>query len=85
MRAASRGVAGSTWSARTNGATRPHTDSVLIGIQKRLTQSVPRGERGATAVEYGLIIVFIAGAIVLALTTMGHTVSQAIANVVKGF
>jgi Flp pilus assembly pilin Flp len=85
VRAASRGVPGSTWSARTSGAARPHRDSVFIRIHNRLTQSVARGDRGATAVEYGLIIVFIAGAIVLALTVMGHTVSNAIANVIKGF
>lgn len=32
-----------------------------------------RDERGATAVEYGLLIALIAGAIVLAVTTLGTT------------
>lgn len=39
-----------------------------------LSDPVRRDQRGATAVEYGLVVGFIAAAIVLAVTTLGGVV-----------
>ena len=33
------------------------------------------GDRGATAVEYGLLVALIAGAIIVIVTTLGKTIS----------
>lgn len=85
MRPASRGAVGYAWFSRTRGAAGRYGESIFLRVQQRVTWSGARGERGATAVEYGLIIVFIAGVIAAAVTTLGHTVSTAITNVIKGF
>ncbi len=39
------------------------------------------GDRGATAVEYGLIVALIAGVCILAITTMGTTIRTWFNNV----
>ena len=57
----------------------------MMRIYIRLASAVTRGERGATAVEYGLIIVFIAAVVAVALPVMGSHVKQAFVNVIKGF
>ncbi len=44
---------------------------VLVSLQNILAQPLRRDDRGATAVEYGLILVFIAVAIIVALTLLG--------------
>ena len=41
-------------------------------------QNVHRDERGASAVEYGLMIAFIAGAIILAVITLGQVTADTI-------
>ena len=43
------------------------------------------GDDGATAVEYGLIVVLIAGAIIVVVTTLGTTISGWFTNVNAGF
>jgi len=57
----------------------------FVSLQNFLTRRLRRDDRGATAVEYGLIVALIAGVIVLAVTTMGTTISTAFQNVIKGF
>jgi pilus assembly protein Flp/PilA len=44
-----------------------------------------RGERGATAVEYGMIVALIAGVIILAVTTVGTQVNDAFNSLVGQF
>jgi pilus assembly protein Flp/PilA len=39
-----------------------------------------RGERGATAVEYGLLLAFIAGVIITAVTVMGADLAVVYSN-----
>ncbi len=56
----------------------------LASMQNFLAQRL-KSDRGATAVEYGLIVALIAGVIILAVTVMGTTISNAFQNVIKGF
>jgi pilus assembly protein Flp/PilA len=58
---------------------------VLVALQNLLAEPLRRDDRGATAVEYGLIVALIAGVIVVAVTVMGTTISNAFQNVIKGF
>jgi pilus assembly protein Flp/PilA len=44
---------------------------VLVSLQNILAQPLRRDDRGATAVEYGLILVFIAVVIIAGLTLLG--------------
>jgi pilus assembly protein Flp/PilA len=44
-----------------------------------------RDERGATAVEYGMIVALIAGVIILAVTAVGTDVKNAFDTVAGGF
>lgn len=39
------------------------------------------GDRGATAVEYGLIVALVAGAIITIVTTLGTNIATAFGNV----
>jgi pilus assembly protein Flp/PilA len=39
------------------------------------------GDRGATAVEYGLIVALVAGAIIFVVTTLGANIATAFGNV----
>lgn len=41
-------------------------------------------DRGATAVEYGLIVALIAAVIIVVVTTLGTDIRQAFCNVVNG-
>jgi pilus assembly protein Flp/PilA len=43
----------------------------FVSLQNHLVEPVRRDDRGATAVEYGLIVTFIAIVIVAAVTTIG--------------
>lgn len=50
-------------------------------LQNMLTQSLARDDRGATAVEYGLIVALIAAVIVVIVATLGKQVSDAFSTV----
>jgi pilus assembly protein Flp/PilA len=55
----------------------------LVSTQNFLADSVRRDDRGATAVEYGLIVTLIAVAIIAVVTTLGTTIAakfQAVIN-----
>jgi|HubBroStandDraft_6_1064221.scaffolds.fasta_scaffold255171_3 pilus assembly protein Flp/PilA len=49
--------------------------STFISAQNLLIRLLRRDERGATAVEYGLIVAMIAAVIALGLKLLGHTLS----------
>jgi pilus assembly protein Flp/PilA len=46
--------------------------NVLMFVQNFLAERVRRDDRGATAVEYGLIVTLIAVAIIAIVTTVGQ-------------
>jgi pilus assembly protein Flp/PilA len=48
---------------------------ILTYVRIRLT-ALPRSERGASAVEYGLLVALIAVVIILAVTTLGNKLSD---------
>ncbi len=50
--------------------------SVLVRLQNLVARSGCQDERGATAVEYALIMIFVALAIVASLTLLGTKLSQ---------
>ncbi|MGA8210636.1 MAG: Flp family type IVb pilin [Nocardioidaceae bacterium] len=52
---------------------------VVNYVRIRLT-AVPRTERGASAVEYGLLVALIAIAIIAAVTTLGGTLKDLFAK-----
>lgn len=49
-----------------------------------LHANVSRSDRGATAVEYGLIVALIAAVIIVVVTTLGTDIRTAFCNVVTG-
>jgi pilus assembly protein Flp/PilA len=64
--------------AATNVLSKPHETpkehsmlKVLASLQNFLAEPLRRDDRGATAVEYGLILVFIAVVIIAGLTLLG--------------
>ena len=59
--------------------------SAFARIQNLLTWLERRGEGGATAVEYGLLVVFLCVVTAFAIRTLGHTVKQAFTTVVGAF
>jgi pilus assembly protein Flp/PilA len=56
-----------------------------VYLQNFLAQPLRRDDRGATAVEYGLIVALIAAAIAGVLFTLGGTIKTWITNVTNGF
>ena len=44
---------------------------ILVSLQRLATASLNRDDRGATAVEYGLMVALIAGVIIVAVTLIG--------------
>jgi Flp pilus assembly pilin Flp len=66
---------------------------LLSKLQKRLLQTSNRtlrdrtfgNSRGATAVEYALMLMFVAAVIVLAVTSVGQTLSNIFGSVTQGF
>jgi pilus assembly protein Flp/PilA len=63
---------------------RPWSDLMLksyIALQTYLTGLLNRDDRGATAVEYGLIVALIAAVIVVIVATLGGQVSSAFSKV----
>jgi len=49
---------------------------IFVVFQNLVARSLCRDERGATAVEYGLILVFIAVVIIAGLTLLGTRLNQ---------
>lgn len=49
----------------------------VLSLQNKLAQSLTRDDRGATAVEYGLIVALIAAVIVGVVLVLGRQVSDA--------
>ena len=47
----------------------------FVALASSLARRLGRDERGATAVEYGLMVALIAGAIVLTVTALGGALS----------
>jgi pilus assembly protein Flp/PilA len=58
---------------------------VFVSSQNLLIRVLRQDEQGATAVEYGLILVFIAAVIAVVVKTMGTTVKQALTVMVGKF
>ncbi len=59
----------------------------VMFLQGFLTERLGRDDRGATAVEYGLIVALIAGVIILAVTALGlniQTTFNNVANAIAG-
>ena len=50
--------------------------SVLVRLQNLVAQPLRRDESGATAVEYALILIFIALVIIAGLTLLGTKLNQ---------
>jgi len=59
--------------------------ALYVYLQNFVSQQLRRDDRGATAVEYGLILVFIAGVVAVALPVMGRTIMNAFNNVIGKF
>lgn len=49
--------------------------TVFFALQNLLTRTLRRDDRGATAVEYGLMVALIALAVIVAVTALGGAVS----------
>jgi pilus assembly protein Flp/PilA len=56
---------------------------LIIRVMMRLSELRERGERGATAVEYGMIVALIAAVIVVIVTTLGTQINSAFTKVSK--
>ncbi len=56
---------------------------VLGWVARAVTAVLHRDDRGATAVEYGLIVALIAAVIILVVGVLGQQVSDAFSTVVK--
>jgi Flp pilus assembly pilin Flp len=59
--------------------------TAVISLQNLITRLLRQDESGATAVEYALILVFIAVIIAAAVKVLGHTIQQAFAVAVNKF
>ncbi len=57
----------------------------LASMQNFVAQRLQRDDRGATAVEYGLIVALIAAVIAVVVKTMGTTISTAFTTATNGF
>jgi pilus assembly protein Flp/PilA len=55
--------------------------NVFVSLQSYLSAALRRDDRGATAVEYGLLVALIAAVIVVIVTTLGQQISTAFATV----
>ena len=54
----------------------------LVSLQTLLTQPITRDDRGATAVEYGLIVALIAAVIIATVLLLGQQVNNAFQDIV---
>lgn len=57
----------------------------FVSLQNFVTQPLRRDDRGATAVEYGLIVALIAVVIAAVVATLGTTIKQAFTTVTGAF
>jgi pilus assembly protein Flp/PilA len=55
--------------------------NVMVSLQEYLSAALRRDDRGATAVEYGLLVALIAAVIVGIVLTLGQQISTAFATV----
>ena len=55
--------------------------ALLAHLQNLLDRSVRHDDRGVTAVEYGLIVFFIALVIIVAVTTLGTQLNTIFTNI----
>ena len=55
--------------------------NVIVSLQEYLSAALRRDDRGATAVEYGLLVALIAAVIVTIVFTLGQQISTAFQNV----
>jgi pilus assembly protein Flp/PilA len=55
--------------------------NVLASLQNFSTEPLRRDDRGATAVEYGLILIFVAVVIIAGLTLLGVNLENMFQNV----
>jgi pilus assembly protein Flp/PilA len=55
---------------------------LYVSLQNFLSQPVRRDDRGATAVEYGLMVALVAAVIVTVVTTLGTKLSSTFNTVV---
>lgn len=55
----------------------------VVFLQNYLTQPLHRDDRGATAVEYGLLVALIAAVIVATVATLGTKIETAFTTVVN--
>ena len=55
----------------------------VVFLQNYLTQPLRRDDRGATAVEYGLLVALIAAVIVATVATLGTKIEAAFTTVVN--
>ncbi|HEY7146386.1 MAG TPA: Flp family type IVb pilin [Streptosporangiaceae bacterium] len=53
----------------------------IVFLQNFLAEPLRGDDRGATAVEYGLIVALIAAVIVTALVTLGGNISSTLSNI----
>jgi pilus assembly protein Flp/PilA len=56
--------------------------NVIVSLQEYLSAALRRDDRGATAVEYGLLVALIAAVIVGVVATLGTQISTAFQSVV---
>jgi len=55
--------------------------NVIVSLQEYLSSALNRDDRGATAVEYGLLVALIAAVIVGIVATLGTQISTAFATI----
>ena len=55
--------------------------NVIVSLQRHLSAALRRDDRGATAVEYGLLVALIAAVIVGIVATLGTQISTAFATI----
>jgi len=55
--------------------------NVIVSLQNYLSAALRRDDRGATAVEYGLLVALIAAVIVGIVATLGTQISTAFATI----
>ena len=55
----------------------------MVSLQSLAARPLPRDDRGATAVEYGLIVALIAAVIIATVLLLGQQVNNAFQDVVN--
>jgi pilus assembly protein Flp/PilA len=56
---------------------------LYVALQSHLTGLLNRDDRGATAVEYGLLVALIAAVIIAIVVVLGHQINDAFTSVSK--